>query len=296
MDLYGKRFSGTLPIGNETIVYAVDNHLFSFYRTKHYIPFSDENSLLKIKPSEDGYIQGFSHDGRKVAIYVENAKLEILTDIKVRTPIYVVQSEIGVLNDDDPFVFTAIRFKGGILNALFSPNALKIEESCQKDGISYKYKFDDLIIPIMIDEKDCSLIINSVITESMNGVTNNQILLTVHLDRKSSLRSFARIYTAIYNMCCFMTFRENINFDMIELLLPYEKMTEPLIPRATCYIYNDFSKTTEKTHHQFVTFELLGQHTAALFDLVYRRNERNESKKPLCITAAFYQRMIMTRC
>ncbi|MED9811905.1 MAG: hypothetical protein UFX20_07395 [Longibaculum muris] len=117
--------------------------------------------------------------------------------------------------------FNSLRFEGGILNKLYHKNSLI-------------FNYDDTFIPKIEysdDHKEYlltnstvkgTLIIGSGVQDSSSieegrSIRNTGTELIISFEEQKNIKKISKIYGYISDMCSFMAFRRNINFDKISM-------------------------------------------------------------------------------
>lgn len=169
--------------------------------------------------------------------------------------------------------FNSLRFEGGILNKLFHKNSLIInpDNRCMpKVEFSNDHKDYLLTNPIVKGTLTIgSGVQNSFSVEDGQSIQNTGTRLIISFEGQKDIKEISDIYGYILNMCSFMAFRRNINFDKINMQIDDEII-------VSCYIKDDYNQNTQKSIYNCITFDDIGECVDNLLDSIVK----NTPNKP----------------
>ncbi|SCX84079.1 hypothetical protein [Butyrivibrio sp. INlla14] len=233
--------------------------------------FINENKKqISITPQND-FIQTRTMSGDDLLIFKKGA-FELKQGLShYQSDIYVLGKKIKNQS------CVGLKFTGGILAKLFTPNRLEID---MENG-EYKIKCHDDAIDytVMAKGKKIHLHIESHISEKqgISGKTLDNIVtsMVVSIPSGICMDEVIPLYNAVLKMCQFLAFRKNIAFDEIALLKNEEYGGHQFITEyAELHVVNRFKALTNKDWFRCISFENLGGAVVPLFAAIYDEKEK----------------------
>ena len=234
-------------------------------RWVHYDDFSFD--LIKEGQNEssidpiDNYIEGLTLDGKNIYIYSRDSFSIHKGLTHLNTSGFLIGNKIDKGN------ISGLRFSGGILNSLFSPQRLDIN---YKNNEYLVNSHDDSIKKsFTINGNEYILRIMSVIKEVYGlgtSLNNDEVIFEITANNGIKLGEIEKIYHAVDKMCQFLTFRKNVDFGKVELLQS-ETYNEQTFDNNICelHVKKEFEITTNKHRFQCISFEEIGENIDTLF-------------------------------
>lgn len=99
---------------------------------------------------------------------------------------------------------------------------------------------------------------------------NDQVILEVVAADGIGRKDIVPIYNAVYKMCQFLTFRKNVQFSKVELLVEecWDGEVFP-ITGGTVFSRDHFEKAIEKNWNRCISFETMKECMGTLFKMIY---------------------------
>lgn len=248
-----------------------EGHTFTFFK-KARKPFE----IITVKNSIDGFLIGSTSIGHKIAIYT-NDGITITGGLSIINTFAYVVSKGNYLPSKE-YEYDGIEFVGGTLNHLFLRKAFDFEWN--PDGShtitpirnykDYEFNVDGITFNMSIG--------NTIsIRHGENGieVRDTDVQLSFTFSKKQTLANLLKIVTVIKKVLSFMTFRENVGFEDINLLLR-DKEIQRAITVANLFLKQDDELET-KRYGECITFDDLGDCIKNLIILFYENNENKPS-------------------
>lgn len=237
---------------------------------------------------ENGFIYGNTSNGRKIAIYIGMQPLICDETTGFRTGAYIISS--GMTKDTDEIKsFDAISFHGGTLCKIFTAKGIEVLPPDDKSGYIAKSTSDLQEYEITLDEFRVKISVSSLVKRNISPVVkidNSEVVLTLEFSKPQPLSDLIIHYQVIRRILSFMTYRQNVVFDSIELL-NYNKKFDMLLHSADVFIRSD-AKNTSKESFRCLSVEKLGNSFSNLvkitYETYYARNknlDREQMKKML---------------
>ena len=262
---------GFIQTDNGEISFFSEGHTFTFFK-KVEDPFEN----VTVKNTVEGFLVGDTATGHKIAIYT-NDGITITSGIsKINTFAYIVSK--GNFSPIDDHEYDGIEFEGGTLNHLFLRRAIDFEWNTEGSHTitpirNYKdYKFDVEGITF-----DMTIGNSFSVRHSDDGieVRDTDVKLSFKFSKKQKLANLLKVVTVIKKVLSFMTFRENVGFGTINLLLQDNEIQRP-ITIANLFLRQDYELET-KRYGECITFDDLGDCIKNLIILFYENNENKPS-------------------
>ena len=261
---------------DRVVVFSAKQDDFDFcFMTDSIYEFDKSNPPIKISPL-DGFIFGKTHTNYPIAIYVGQTPFEIIGRRNLITSAYVLTR--SVLSNNPVTEYQAIQFQGGTLNQVFCPKGIKCDHIGTQIIISPN---DDCIRhTLSVDGSEIKLIIRSSTNEQYGidgfSFNNRKVELTLEFDKPQPLSTLFDHYNRMRDMLSFLTFRNNVGFESIELLELHPAL-QILTTSAEVFIRND-EPITEKNVFRNICFDDLGDALPALVKLFYSTEDKKPSK------------------
>lgn len=151
--------TGIIDCEDETFIFYLSNYKFQVMTDK--IPNYEERILFTLTP-EDGFIHGYTHSGRRVAIYCNDNNMVVGYSTQVDIASYLVADRRDCVID----YFDTIEFSGGTLNNLFLPQSLQFDPMIGRDTqeVNLKIENDSLSYELNTVDFCCNVSIFSTIS------------------------------------------------------------------------------------------------------------------------------------
>ncbi len=252
--------TGIIPCGDEVIMFYTEGYKFTFMRY-----FTEKSCDFAYLPVKDGYVLGVTHDGHKIAIYVDKLNPKVYKKWSVIVGGYLV-SDSNVY--DYEYEFDGFIFTGGTLNELYLSKCLPYdfhEKKAVYNDDSSKYVFELYGNPAEVSISSTFSVVNKNIVS--NGIVN----LKIDLNSIIGLRDVLKFYGKISDIISFMTFRKNVGFDKICF---YRKVND-FYDSFTLYVNNANVELTYKKYLNNINFDDLNTKTSSLFELFFKKESKN---------------------
>lgn len=245
-------------------VIQYDDYRFDFIRK------SDELTEVSICPKDD-YITCKTLDSKDMLIYIHD-------EFKVYGKMFHLSSGMFIRGGFLDSKLKGIRFNGGVLSNLFTPEAFETEVI--KNGTVLHYKDDSIRFDTQIAGRDVEITVASGITErngvSGSAITNDHVGLEIIYKDGLFITDIRPTIFAVLEMCQFMSCRKNVRFESIELLEEYP--IEEKIFNAKCaeiFFRYEYQRFTEKKWIEFLSFGDLGEALPKLFKAMYLKGRED---------------------
>lgn len=257
--------TGAIKSAENNIVFYGDKYHFTFMKSD-LEAFSNHKEISI--PTKNEFIFGNTHENKKIAIYVGSDSLKMINTRKLTTCMYAVEkwSCASISN------YNSIRFFGGILNSLFTPDAVDL--FITDDKLEFK---NDTITFNILNNSIKAIKIGSYITQSHSEIKNKDVFLELVFEKTQDLGNFFNSYNRIIDALSIMTNRRNIGFEKITLIndnpnspIGYVEVAEVFVRLNECL--------TEKNKYSFITFSTLGDSFINLINYVF--DEHHEKLVP----------------
>lgn len=250
----------------------INNNRITFYLDDYCATFMNTESSTYTIPQDDFFIFGSDYHNYNIAIHKGNIPIQICKEQRLKINAYIVATDNMLPNDWSGF--DCIVFKGGTLNQLFCCNAITKGEI--SDGkVTYKYNDDSLSFDIEVDGCKCELKIYSYISEhfGFDGITltNNIVHMSLKFSEKQPLNDVFKHISKIKELLSFMTFRQNIVFDEIDLYHNDKNVSKMKVFVKELYV------ATEKKIHNNLTFYDIQECVTPLLSMLYNNKEDKPS-------------------
>ena len=242
----------------------------------------EKTDMYSLVP-ENQFLQGLTHDGHSIAIYVGETNtfsLQSSVPFHLCTSAYLVQVS-NIVGKPDWSYFDGIEFCGGMLNNLFSYRNI----SANYIPGGYTVKDDDYILNDSIDTPygniDVSIgwfTTHNVKPKELTASQNTAYMRFIFKKPVSLEDAFKNIETA-RSLVKFMSYRDNVEFDSI-YLLKRDMLDTPDGPienfynDAQIFIQNDFTPS-QKRPVDSICFDELGTHVFSLLHMFYESKSHN---------------------
>lgn len=270
--------SGIIEMRDKSLVFFEEDYTFHFM-VPDYNPtgWSDAPHLTA---SNDGFLYGTTHDNQSIAIYIDDFDRYIYDRQTIRTDMYIVeQGNLQQYPRDRTIEYDAISFIGKNLSRVFIPQALSLVEDPQK-GRYITYNDDTIAYHFTFGKIKCTLSVYSLTptTRGINGmcITNEDVCIKLSFEKKQTVQELRRHLNNICTLLSFMTYRANIDFDHIYLLVKDDCNSG--IYQEKWAVFSKFpSDKSTKSSLQCLTFEDLGNSVEPLLNLIYSSKDKKPS-------------------
>lgn len=269
--------TGIIKAGDENIVFTTIENEFDFMLLSGLVfSFEQPQQLINI-PIYNGYLYGKTHSHKNIAIYVGNNSITMRGNRRVLTGAFFISKHYD--NDEHFGEFNAIRFEGGTLNKLFSPESIQTTHD-EESGVDRLDSFDDSIQhTINIDSENIKIKIYSKINyiENSSGVSinNNTVVLEMTFEKSHPFENAITHYQKIHDMLSFITYRQNIEFDAINLLKQNANSTD-LIEFAELHI-NVKNVVFSKRNTKCISFDMVRDKIPNILQFFYEHQDNKHS-------------------
>lgn len=256
---------------NEPVdVIQYENFKFDFIKK------TDERKITDIRPQDD-FLKCKTLDDSDLYVYCHD-------DFEVAGKLCHLTSGMVMDGQIENKKIVGIRFLGGILSKLFTPNA--INPKTQNQGTILQYTDDSKTYDGCLDDENIEIRIGSAIKES-RGIAgtvyaNDIVEFQVIFKNGLKLEKIRPIIFAVIEMCQFMVSRKNIGFDSIHLLEEYQN-GENSFYSDTADIFFDFDNNnfTGKKWIECLSFDDVGDSLPRLFEIMYLKGSNNTAYFPI---------------
>jgi len=241
-----------------------EDYRFDFIRK------SNELSEVSICPKDD-YLTCKTLDNKDMLIYIHD-------EFKVYGKMFHLSSGMFIRGCFIDSKLKGIRFNGGVLSNLFTPEAFETEAI--KDGTVLRYKDDSIRFDTQIAGRDVEIKVASGINER-NGVlgsaiTNDHVGLEIIYKDGLLITDIRPTIFAVLEMCQFMSCRKNVGFESIELLEEYSVEEKTFNTEcADIFFRYEYQCFTEKKWVEFLSFGDLGKALPTLFKAMYLKGRED---------------------
>ncbi len=268
--------TGVIPTKDHPVIFTVKKDDFGFSFLTDFIYHSGEKcDVTKIDVSQDGFVEGYMHDGKDIAIYIGHGPYELVTSGTVYTSAYILSSSES--KKENLEFFDAICFQGGTLNNLFDIDGISFIPS--KDTFVVNRNDDKKTYTVSAKEYDFEIEISSEVStknsRQRKEINNSDVIMTLKFKKPQTRHSFFEHYNNILKMLSFLTFRENVGFDKI-FLEKYDDRIGSTVSSAEVFIRKD-QELTNKSYYNNITFEDLGDKLTKLLNIIYNTEESKQS-------------------
>ena len=230
-----------------------EDYRFDFIRK------SNELSEVSICPKDD-YLTCKTLDNKDMLIYIHD-------EFKVYGKMFHLSSGMFIRGCFIDSKLKGIRFNGGVLSNLFTPEAFETEAI--KDGTVLRYKDDSIRFDTQIAGRDVEIKVASGINE------RNGVLEIIYKDGLLITDIRPTIF-AVLEMCQFMSCRKNVGFESIELLEEYSVEEKTFNTEcADIFFRYEYQCFTEKKWVEFLSFGDLGKALPTLFKAMYLKGRED---------------------
>lgn len=272
--------TGIIENKKNNVVFFGDKYLFTFMTSS--LDSIDGCEEVNVS-SKDGFVYGKTHDSKDIAIYVGNS-LRFFDKYIITTYMYVIQK----YNNEDMSKYTSIRFIGGVLNYLFSPDALKFS----LDSNKLEYKDDSKIFSIRKNGVE-KIVLGSYVNQSALEIKNKDVYMEIFFENEQCLHDFMSSYKKVLDIMSIMTNRRNVGFEKIILIK--KNRNSPLGYDETADVFFRLDEDiTKKDGFRFIPFSTLEGSFANLVNLVFDKDSEKlipelsiipqNDKRPLHVT------------
>ena len=242
----------------------------------------EKTDMYSLVP-ENQFLQGLTHDGHSIAIYVGETNtfsLPSSAPFHLCTSAYLVQVS-NIVGKPDWSYFDGIAFRGGILNNLFSYH--NISATYSPGG--YTVKDDDYMLSGSVDTPYGNIDVDigwytahNVKPKELTASQNTGYMHFTFEKPISMDDAFKNIETA-RSLVKFMSYRDNVEFDSIylqkrEMLDTPDGPVENFYDDAQVFIRHN-STLSEKSPLNSICFDELRDNTFALLRMIYEDKPSN---------------------
>lgn len=261
--------TGFIPYEDSAIAFYLKDYQMTILDTKE----MDFDSS-KCMENNDGFIHCRSHRGLQLSVFVDHYKVHVNGYGRINTAIYIIGNSYSI----QPVTsFSTILFRGGTLNKLFDPKALNIDLKRGED-IPVRQIDDSVKYEFATEDFHCIVSVQSNVTGKAgaegNALQNDEVILTMQFDREQPFSTIKKHYFCIMNCLSFMTNRNNVGVDRIQLISDGKSDIEKHY--FDVYVKND-KELTQKSRYRCISFSDLGESLSDLLQLLYS-NENNKRK------------------
>ena len=253
--------TGTFTIDNQTATFYLDDFLVTFMS-----PDRDMHNY-----NDNQFIFGETYNGHDIAIFKGKSTFEIEGVKRLNTSAYIVATDNLYSTNWDTFDY--IEFIGGTLNQLFFCTALKGNLGSDTEKITFQD--DSLHFIFSFGAVNCEIIVESTISEQLNGggrnIKNNTVSLTMKFSSPQKFVDAFEHITKIKDMMSIMTYRENVGFEEI-----YLHHNNPRISKMQVFLKENFS-LTNKNIYDNLTFHDLHNYVPNLLTTIYSKKDNEAS-------------------
>lgn len=275
--------TGKLYDDNNRILFSAEEGTGLFCFMHDIIPKNDDGLILGIK-CNDKLAFGQTHDHRQIAVYTGRDDYLLIPRGKgFATSAYILTNH--PCPRDEFASFDSITFHGGSLNKIFAPKRIKFSSA----GDEYLAMIKDDSIDYTVNLEgigETSITIQSRIQRTWKNsegcsIDNSEVQLTLTFPQPQRLQCAINHYLAIKSMISFMTYRNNVGFDKVSLLLSKRDTQDGKHEYFPAYAELKLftaTKLTKKNHFECITVEKLGNSFPALLELFFITPEKKQKK------------------
>lgn len=215
----------------------------------------------------DDYLEGITLDNRHISMYMTRA-MQVHEGVAHFNTDIVIKGKQG-----ENRKLIGLQFTGGVLGLLFRPDKLNIDMT-KRGNYKVTCKEDRIEQEVLIGEKKYTISVESSLYEHCGvagkSLVNDQVILEVVAADGIGRKDIVPIYNAVYKMCQFLTFRKNVQFSKVELLVEecWDGEVFP-ITGGTVFSRDHFEKATEKNWNRCISFETMKECMGTLFKMIY---------------------------
>ena len=261
--------TGYITCDEMNLTFYEDNFTFRFLCPDSY----RDNRRKYIKPEQDGFLMGKTHQGYDIGIYLSKHQISPWGCHTIHTSSYIL-SESNVL-ESDMEGFWGIEFVGGTLNNLYNRDSDNIDLSNSgeltvkliEDKVEYEFDYENEKWRIIIGS-------SSHFGSGVDGlhVENDGAYVRFEFQTyKKRIEAF-KYLSLIEEMMSFMTGRDNVGVEKI-LLLKKKDEHGFMWSSSRLYVRTD-EKLTERHLYNNIQFLDLGERLPNLIKILLRNTDK----------------------
>ena len=249
-----------------------DTHEFNFATDIAYMP-DTRNDVFFLEP-ENGFVHGKTHDGNNIAVYIGSERFMVLARQNLFTSTYVVSASNW--EPEDISTFKGIRFTGHTLNSVFPSEYVRIYDNGE---LVIRPKDKCITHKIETQKYHIEMTINAPVTgePGLDGLpnANTDVMVDLLFDEDQPLAAIFDHYNRMKELLSFMTYRNNVGFDGIQLIQNHPEHGF-IVKTADVYILDELT-LTDKSDRRNISFHDLGSCLPRLLKLFYDTEDRAPS-------------------
>lgn len=238
--------------------------------TFHFDFIKENDGTTEIAPKEN-FLEGIDLGGKHIYMYMSRA-------FRAHRGVAHFDTDIVIYgNDVAGQKLSGLRFTGGVLGLLFMPDGMDIDMTAE-DGFQIKTKSDLISQEVEIGGKSYTISIFSSLREhhsvSGNALLNDRVVFEVTTADGIGMNEIVPLYNGVLRMCQFLTFRKNVRFDEVELLVEEQYDVDTYHSSvATLFARDSFKSAMEKKWIQCIPIASVKKSLGALFKASFEERE-----------------------
>lgn len=263
-----KTITGIVQCNEQVLNFYGENYKFTFMST--------DGKMHSVK-AIDGFIFGYTHERRRIAIYADDAKISVVGKGTLNTGSYIISTSNTY--EQELGMYKAIIFSGGTINSLAMPYGYE-QEHLDDGNILLRHKDDSKEYTFKINEQVCKVSIFSSSSTHLGidglKIKNDTMNFMIEFPEEQPLKKIYEHIAKIKELLAFMTFRRNVGFDEIRLFQYDERFENRLMAVAKVYI-KEKEDFTKKSIWENIGFGDLGESMENMLELIFNSEDNKPS-------------------